>query len=84
MSNSAAAAANSTAAHRLFVLAHDRAMKKVGPDVFRFQNDVVKHALVASEIAIIVDGQDEDADPKKVLALLSDMLRENNEMYVAS
>lgn len=76
--------ASTTSAHRLYILAHDRAMKRVGPDVFRFQNDVVKHALVAVEIAAIVDGQDEDADPKKVLALLADMLRANTEMYIAS
>lgn len=73
-----------SSAHRLFNLAHDRAMKRVGPDVFRFQNDVIKHALVAAEIAVMIDGQDEDADPKKVLALLAEMLRENAEMYTAS
>lgn len=73
-----------TTASRLHILACERAMKKIGPDVFRFQNDIIKHALVAAEIAIIIDGQDEDADPKKVLALLSDMLRQNNEMYLGS
>ena len=69
-------------AARLYSLAHDKAMKNIGPDVFRFQNDIVKHALVSVEIINIVNAQDEDSNSKVVRELLFDMSRLNAELYL--
>lgn len=69
---------------RLYNLAHAQAMTKVGKDVFRFQNDTVKHGLVAAEIVNVILAQDEDIDPARVLQLMADMAQENAAMYLNS
>lgn len=71
----------STAA-RLYNLAHDRAMKTIGPDVFRFQNDIVKHALVSTEILNILNTQDEDMPADRMRELMFDMTRYNAQHYL--
>lgn len=71
-----------TKAERLYNLAHDTAMKRIGGDVFRFQNDTVKHGLVAAEIINIINAQDEDSNARVILELLFNMTRINAEMYI--
>lgn len=66
---------------RLYAIAHDKAERNVGKDVFAFQNNVVKHALVAVEIIHLVNAQDEDMDPGKFRALLFDLQMLNMEQY---
>ena len=72
---------NATSALRLYNLAHENAVKAIGKDVFAFQNDTVKHALVAVEIIHLVNGQDDDMDSVKVRRLLFDLTLFNNEQY---
>lgn len=73
--------ATNHSALRLYSVAHETAVTKVGKDVFGFQNDIVKHALVAVEIVNIVNAQDDDADSTKVRQLLFDLAMLNAEQY---
>jgi len=71
-------------ADRLYNLAHNNAVKAIGADVFRFQNDVVKHALVSVEIINIINAQDEDRNSDVVRELLFDLSRINANLYLES
>jgi hypothetical protein len=71
----------SSSALRIYALAHDYAVKAVGKDVFDFQNDLVKHALVAVQIIYLVGAQDEDSPAEKRLDLLFDLQCLNGEQY---
>jgi hypothetical protein len=68
-------------ANRLYALAHEKAVAIVGKDVFAFQNDTVKHALVAVQIIHIVNGQDEDSPAEKRCDLLFSLSLCNAEKY---
>lgn len=70
-----------THALRLYTLAHEKAVKNVGEKVFAFQNDQVKHALVAVEIIHVVNAQDESMDGDKFRALLFDLTMLNSDQY---
>lgn len=75
------ASVTSHTALRLYAIAHDKAVTNIGEDVFAFQNDTVKHALVAVEIINLVNTQDDDIDSAKVRRLLFDLTLFNNEQY---
>jgi hypothetical protein len=72
---------NNSTALRLYVLAHERAERNIGKDVFAFMNDLVKQALTAVEIIHIVNAQDEDMDAQKLRELLLNLSLLNAEQY---
>lgn len=71
----------SSSALRLYALAHERAVAKIGKDVFAFQNNTVKHALTAVEIIHLVNDQDEDSPAEKRCELLFNLSLLNGEQY---
>ncbi len=66
---------------RLNRLAYDRAESTIGKDVFAFSHPRVKEALVLAEVLNLVNGQDEDTDPKRVLQLAADLTALTKEQF---
>jgi hypothetical protein len=51
---------------RLFRIASDRAEKKIGTEVFLFLQASLRKALIAQEILVLINEQDEDTSDARV------------------
>ena len=58
---------------RLFRVAVDRAVEKIGKNVFCFQQPPIQQALVAQEILILVNSQDDDVSDARVRQMVQEL-----------